>query len=157
MGAGTFYWRRTLLILLLLPMVAGCTKSAPTSPSFQLAGTWTGYWKDYYTANIRGVPNGSSLTLNVAEDGSAWASGRQETVYANGTLVDKIHMILTVYPDGSVTGRGEWYFAFPGIVSFDEEGEVIGQLDAEAGIGCGDLLIELDGILFHFPWRVERE
>ena len=143
-------------IFLLFSLTAGCT-DAPTSPSFRYAGTWNGIWKDYYSASPGGVPNGSSLTLNVAKNGSASATGLMEEHYSNGTLTDRIDMTLTVFPDGLVSGHGEWRFSFPGMFGLSGEGEVIGQLDAQSGTGSGDLLIELDDILFHFPWRVEKQ
>ena len=144
-----------IILLLSLLMSSSCDK-APTDPGFPYAGSWTGYWKDYYMVFINGVPLGSDLTLNIGKNGSASASGLKEIVYADGTLTDRISMTLNVLPDGSVHGTGVWTFVFSTWGSRGGEGEVLGQLDIETGEGSGDLVIDMDGILIHFPWRVEK-
>lgn len=145
-----------IAVLILIVAICACT-AKPTEPGFPFTGTWKGYFKDYIAGDITGVPSGCSLTLNVGSDGSASASGSKREEYSNGVLSDKVSMVLNVLPDGSVYGTGQWNFSFTGIIGLNGEGEVYGQLDSESGIGSGDLLIEWEDILWHFPWRVEKE
>ena len=131
-----------------------CSPS-PTGPGFPYVGIWSGYWKDYVGTDT-GVPFGSAISLNVGRDGIGFGTGVYEHTYSNGTLIDELSMTFTVYPDGSVIGTGEWTLSFPGM-GVSAEGEVIGQLDAETDTGSGALHTEVNGVMVHFPWKVERE
>ncbi|MCK4821152.1 hypothetical protein KA005_35635 [bacterium] len=143
-------------VIILLLIVAGCVKKAPTSPPFEYAGEWTGRWTDYVFYNTSaGKPLGSSLLLIVNEDGSAAASGSLEEKIGGVTYTDRIRMTLLVLPDGSVTGTGEWGVNFAGY-TLGGEGEVIGQLEAENETGSGVLLVVFDDTTRHFPWHVTR-
>ncbi len=72
-------------VIILLLIVAGCVKKAPTSPSFEYAGEWRGNWHDYtiWYANT-GNPVGGTLVLNVDKDGSASASGNFKRTIEGG-------------------------------------------------------------------------
>ncbi len=147
---------RALLIVFIAVMATSvsCSES-PTAPTFPYTGIWTGFWKDYLSSNT-GVPAGSALSMNIGDDGIAFASGQFTETYLNGTLNSRISMTFTVFPDGSLSGTGVWSFTFPGL-GRGGEGEVIGQLDKETDTGSGALHVEIEGVIFHFPWRVERE
>ncbi len=143
-----------LILLVFLSAMPACS-SSPTAPGFAYTGIWSGFWKDYYMTDL-GVPLGSAISLNVGKDGIGFGTGELERVYSNGTLVDRLSMTFTVYPDGSIIGQGEWSFSFPGM-GMSGEGEVIGQLDAKNNIGSGALRTLVGDMLLQFPWTVERE
>jgi|GEM_PF-6459243 len=147
---------RLISPLLFLCLLAACSQ-APTSPDFRYAGTWTGFWKDTPAMFISGHPDGSDLTLNVASDGSASAGGSREQTYAEGVRECGMELTLTVMPDGAVRGTGFMHSALSGIFGYSGSGYVVGQLDTRTGIGSGNLIAEVMGATWHFPWRVERE
>ncbi len=151
-----FKCRRVLFTVLLVfcCSLPACSK-APTAPGFAYTGIWSGFWKDYHMTDL-GVPLGSAISLNVGDDGIGFATGVLERTYSNGKLIDRLSMTFTVYPDGSISGTGQWSFQFPGM-STSGEGEVLGQLDTSTNTGSGALHADVNGILVHFPWKVERE
>ena len=143
------------MFLLIIIVLSSCTQ-APTSPDFRFEGTWTGFWKNYFFTYATGVPLGSSLTLTVGVDGSASAYGHRQDVYSDGTLMDEIEMHVHVMPDGAMYGYGFWRCSFTGLFGASSDGEVVGQLDAGTGTGSGNFIAEINGIVWHFPWKIER-
>ncbi len=138
-------------------LLLGACSEAPTSPEFRYAGTWTGFWKDTPALFMHGLPDGSDFTLNIASDGSASASGSKDEVFADGRRSCSIQLTLMVMPDGAVYGTGKMSSSLTPVFGYSGRGEVIGQLDARTGRGSGNLIVDLNGMIWHFPWQVERE
>lgn len=148
---------RAVSILLLISSLAGCGKDAPTGPSYNYAGTWSGAFEDHSVILTNGKALACPFTFEVASDGTAQGSG-ERTLPINpvSSLTSSITMDVLVLPDGAVEGSGTWSFTMPG-TNIEESGLVIGQLDIKSGFGSGVLQIEQQGLLWHFPWHVKLE
>jgi len=154
--SGSRRLRRIVLLILLLPAMAGCAKASPTAPGFSFNGNWTGFFKDYTSSQVTGSPFGGPLTMSVGKNGTASAAGERSESTSFGTLTCKINMEFIVMPDGSLQGTGTWNNSLSGWYGYHGSGEVYGQLNSDTDKGSGDLQIELNGVLWHFPWRVEK-
>ena len=145
------------LVLVLVLVMGGCAEKL-TGPSFELAGTWSGTFIDYMVKQPGKDYFTGTITLTIEPDGLGAGTARANYTSGNFQVNTRLTLDLIVYPDGAVTGTGDYLWSMTGYYSFRGSGEVIGQLDVRSGRGDGVLAVVLNHNQqpFHVPWTVSR-
>ncbi len=142
------------IVLLLTGLATGCSKPTASSSDFPFTGSWTGRYTDYLLINMNlNEPVTVVFEITVTANGSAEASGQKEI----GGFRDIITMDLTIMPDGSVYGEGDYALHYYGVNLLAAHGTVLGQFEDRSDTGWGILSLEIDGLPHHLPWTVTRQ
>jgi len=148
-------WHSRFLVILVLAIV-GCSKESPTAPTFDLAGTYEGYWRDLSVIRLDGTPLEVDFTLIVNEDGTA--SGGSEitvTIRPQQQATISVLLDLIVLPDGSISGTGS-YSCCASEFEVIADGEVVGQFDVKKKTASGLFPVSFGGTTICVDWQVSR-